>query len=201
MAQRTARLEGPHQVVADTAEACASSRPTPSALHRSRPRIPTGPARRRPHPHTRCLPAQRPAAPPGGDRPGRPASVRPHVLVAGQRGVAARPRQQVLPEGPEVAATESSCCAGASTCSKCPGRRHRPARGGGGRALRGRAATAATRRWPSGRSPTATGWARRRGVEVDASGYVPINHHCITNVSDHAAGTGRGSCPRRRWRP
>ena len=59
----------------------------------------------------------------------------------------------------------------------------------------------ATSCWPIGSVPNSEHLGlERAGVEVDKWGYVPINHHCQTNVPHiYAAGDVSGKLPLRRW--
>ena len=190
-AQGPARGRGRHR-----RRACASSRPTPSLLvdrqPAPHPRLGAGRRRARAH-HPRRLPAARAARAPGRHRLGRHRRrVRPHVLVVRLRGHADRqPPAGAAAEGPRGRrrARGRASCAAACSCSRAPGPRASTAPTTA--ASRCAATTAASPRaatpcWPSGRSPTPTASGLdAAGVEVDDGGYVPINHHCVTERAAH----------------
>ena len=154
--------------------------------------------RRRPHPDdARLLPAEGVPEQRHGRRLGRHGRrVRAHVLVVRRRGDARR----VAPagaagQGPRGRRGARGGLPGPrrASCSRGPGRPR----------------SSATTRRPSGdrsscAATTAGSCARRHavlaigsvpntddlgldaaGVDVDAGGYIPINHHCVTNVAAH----------------
>ena len=112
-------------------------------------------------------------------------------------------RQQVLPtKDPEVAAAleDEFLRRGRAAAQGRAGRRHRPhRRRRRGRALRRRtvASQARTPCSPSASVPNSDGLGLEdAGVEVDGAGYIPIQHHCVTNVRHiYAAGDVSGKLP------
>jgi NAD(P)H dehydrogenase (quinone) len=206
MVQGTARLKGPHEVVVETPEGVREFWADAVLLSTgSRPRVPDW-------------------AVPDGDRvlttrDAYPPNELPSHLVVIGSGVTGVEfvhmfsslgsevtlivsRQQVLPQkDPEVAAAlESELLRRGVHLLKGARAEGIDRSEGGGVAVRcsdGRVATGSHALLAIGSIPNSDGLGLdAAGVEVDASGYVPINHHCVTNVSHiYAAGDVSGKLP------
>ena len=206
MVQGTARLKGPHEVVAETPEGVREFDADAILLSTgSRPRIPDWAT-----PDGDRILTTRDAYPPN-DLPS-------HLVVIGSGVTGVEfvhmfssmgsevtlivSRQQVLPQkDPEVAAAlEAELLRRGVHLLKGARAEGIDRPEGGGVAVRcsdGRVATGSHALLAIGSIPNSDGLGLdTAGVEVDASGYVPINHHCITNV-DHiyAAGDVSGKLP------
>jgi pyruvate/2-oxoglutarate dehydrogenase complex dihydrolipoamide dehydrogenase (E3) component len=206
MVQGKARLKGPHEVVVETPEGVREFWADAVLLSTgSRPRVPDW-------------------AVPDGDRvlttrDAYPPNELPSHLVVIGSGVTGVEfvhmfsslgsevtlivsRQQVLPQkDPEVAAAlESELLRRGVHLLKGARAEGIDRSEGGGVAVRcsdGRVATGSHALLAIGSIPNSDGLGLdAAGVEVDASGYVPINHHCVTNVSHiYAAGDVSGKLP------
>jgi pyruvate/2-oxoglutarate dehydrogenase complex dihydrolipoamide dehydrogenase (E3) component len=206
MIQGTARLKGPHEVVVDTAEGVREIDADAILLSTgSRPRIPDW-------------------ADVDGDRilttrDAYPPNELPEHLVVigsgvtgvefvhmfsslGSRVTLIVSRQQVLPQkDPEVAAAlESELLRRGVQLFKGARAEAIDRTDDGGVAVRcsdGRVARGSHALLAIGSIPNSDGLGLdAAGVEVDASGYVPVNHHCVTNVGHiYAAGDLSGKLP------
>jgi pyruvate/2-oxoglutarate dehydrogenase complex dihydrolipoamide dehydrogenase (E3) component len=206
MIQGTARLKGPHEVVVDTPEGVREIDADAILLSTgSRPRIPDW-------------------ADVDGDRilttrDAYPPNELPEHLVVigsgvtgvefvhmfsslGSRVTLIVSRQQVLPQkDPEVAAAlESELLRRGVQLYKGARAEGIDRTDDGGVAVRcsdGRVARGSHALLAIGSIPNSDGLGLdAAGVEVDASGYVPINHHCVTNVGHiYAAGDLSGKLP------
>jgi len=206
MVQGTARLKGPHEVVAETPEGVREFWADAVLLSTgSRPRIPDW-------------------ATPDGDRilttrdAYPPLDMPSHLVVIGSGVTGVEfvhmfssmgsevtlivSRQQVLPQkDPEVAAAlEAELLRRGVHLLKGARAEGIDRTEDGGVAVRcsdGRVASGSHALLAIGSIPNSDGLGLdAAGVEVDASGYVPINHHCITNVSHiYAAGDVSGKLP------
>jgi dihydrolipoamide dehydrogenase len=206
MVQGTARLKGPHQVVVETAEGVSEIEADAILVSTgSRPRIPDW-------------------ATPDGDRilttrDAYPPNELPEHLVVIGSGVTGVEfvhmfsslgsqvtlivsRQQVLPQkDPEVAAAlEAELLRRGVQLLKGARAVGIDRTDGGGVAVRcsdGRVATGSHALLAIGSIPNSDGLGLdAAGVEVDGSGHVPINHHCVTNVPHiYAAGDVSGKLP------
>jgi NAD(P)H dehydrogenase (quinone) len=206
MIQGTARLKGPHEVVVDTPEGVREIDADAILLSTgSRPRIPDW-------------------ADVDGDRilttrDAYPPNELPDHLVVigsgvtgvefvhmfsslGSRVTLIVSRQQVLPQkDPEVAAAlESELLRRGVQLYKGARAEGIDRTDDGGVAVRcsdGRVARGSHALLAIGSIPNSDGLGLdAAGVEVDASGYVPINHHCVTNVGHiYAAGDLSGKLP------
>ncbi len=206
MVHGTARLKGPHQVVVETAEGVSEIEADAILLSTgSRPRIPDW-------------------ATPDGDRilttrDAYPPNEMPEHLVVIGSGVTGVEfvhmfssmgcrvtlivsRQQVLPQkDPEVAAAlEAELLRRGVQLLKGARAEGIDRTDDGGVAVRcsdGRVATGSHALLAIGSIPNSDGLGLdAAGVDVDSSGYVPINHHCVTNVPHiYAAGDVSGKLP------
>jgi dihydrolipoamide dehydrogenase len=206
MIQGTARLEGPHQVVVETPEGVSEIEADAILLSTgSRPRIPDWAA-----PDGDRILTTRDAYPPN--------EMPEHLVVIGSgvtgvefvhmfsslgsRVTLIVSRQQVLPQkDPEVAAAlEAELLRRGVQLLKGARAEGIDRTDDGGVAVRcsdGRVATGSHALLAIGSIPNSDGLGLdAAGVDVDPSGYVPINHHCVTNVPHiYAAGDVSGKLP------
>jgi dihydrolipoamide dehydrogenase len=205
MIQGTARLEGPHEVVVDTPEGERQIEADAILLSTgSRPRIPEWAA----VDGERIL-TTRDAYPPN--------EMPEHLVVIGSGVTGVEfvhmfsslgsdvtlivSRQQVLPQkDPEVAAALESELLRRGVQLLKGARAEGIDRTDGGVSVRcsdGRVAAGSHALLAIGSIPNSDGLGlAAAGVDVDGGGYVPINHHCITNVSHiYAAGDLSGKLP------
>jgi dihydrolipoamide dehydrogenase len=205
MIQGTARLEGPHQVVVDTPEGERQLEADAILLSTgSRPRIPEWAA----VDGERIL-TTRDAYPPN--------EMPEHLVVIGSGVTGVEfvhmfsslgsdvtlivSRQQVLPQkDPEVAAALESELLRRGVQLLKGARAEGIDRTDDGVSVRcsdGRVAAGSHALLAIGSIPNSDGLGlAAAGVDVDGGGYVPINHHCITNVSHiYAAGDLSGKLP------
>jgi NAD(P)H dehydrogenase (quinone) len=205
MIQGTARLKGPHEVVIDAPEGVREVEADAILLSTgSRPRIPDW-------------------AVPDGDRilttrdAYPPVEMPDHLVVIGSgvtgvefvhmfsslgsRVTLIVSRQQVLPQkDPEVAAALEAELLRRGVQLLKGARAEGIDRTEGGVSVRcsdGRVAAGSHALLAIGSVPNSDGLGLdAAGVEVDAGGYVPINHHCVTNVPHiYAAGDLSGKLP------
>jgi dihydrolipoamide dehydrogenase len=206
MVQGTARLKGPHEVVVDTPEGERELWADAVLLSTgSRPRIPDWAA-----PDGDRVLTTRDAYPPN--------ELPSHLVVIGSGVTGVEfvhmfsslgsevtlivSRQQVLPQkDPEVAAAlEAELLRRGVHLLKGARAEGIDRPEGGGVAVRcsdGRVASGSHALLAIGSIPNSDGLGLdAAGVEVDSSGYVPINHHCVTNVAHiYAAGDVSGKLP------
>jgi dihydrolipoamide dehydrogenase len=206
MVQGTARLKGPHEVVVDTPEGARELWADAVLLSTgSRPRIPDWAA-----PDGDRVLTTRDAYPPN--------ELPSHLVVIGSGVTGVEfvhmfsslgsevtlivSRQQVLPQkDPEVAAAlEAELLRRGVHLLKGARAEGIDRPEGGGVAVRcsdGRVASGSHALLAIGSIPNSDGLGLdAAGVEVDSSGYVPINHHCVTNVAHiYAAGDVSGKLP------
>jgi dihydrolipoamide dehydrogenase len=205
MIQGTARLEGPHQVVVDTPEGKRQLEADAILLSTgSRPRIPEWAA----VDGERIL-TTRDAYPPN--------EMPEHLVVIGSGVTGVEfvhmfsslgsdvtlivSRQQVLPQkDPEVAAALESELLRRGVQLLKGARAEGIDRTDDGVSVRcsdGRVAAGSHALLAIGSIPNSDGLGlAAAGVDVDGGGYVPINHHCVTNVSHiYAAGDLSGKLP------
>jgi dihydrolipoamide dehydrogenase len=206
MVQGTARLKGPHEVVVDTPEGERELWADAVLLSTgSRPRIPDWAA-----PDGDRVLTTRDAYPPN--------ELPSHLVVIGSGVTGVEfvhmfsslgsevtlivSRQQVLPQkDPEVAAAlEAELLRRGVHLLKGARAEGIDRPEGGGVAVHcsdGRVASGSHALLAIGSIPNSDGLGLdAAGVEVDSSGYVPINHHCVTNVAHiYAAGDVSGKLP------
>jgi len=206
MIQGTARLEGPNEVVVDTPEGVRELEADAILLSTgSRPRIPDWAV-----PDGARVLTTRDAYP--------PTELPVHLVVIGSGVTGVEfvhmfsslgsevtlivSRQQVLPQkDPEVAAAlESELLAAGVHLLKGARAEGIDRTDDGGVAVRcsdGRVAAGSHALLAIGSIPNSDGLGLdAAGVDVDESGYVPVNHHCVTNVGHiYAAGDLSGKLP------